>query len=126
MGQFFEQVYKAVRTIPAGRVSTYGDVARAIGQPRKARFVGFAMRANPSPGQGEGDVPCHRVVFADGQICDNFAFGGSDVQRRLLEGEGVVFVDEMHVDMDRCRWRFETDASGRPTDIDWAAEMAED
>ncbi|MBQ9020553.1 MAG: MGMT family protein [Eggerthellaceae bacterium] len=123
MGAFFDKVHEVVRRIPRGCVSTYGDVARAVGEPRKARFVGYAMRANPSPGQGEGDIPCHRVVFADGSICEGFAFGGPDVQRALLESESVPFLDELHVDLDKCRWQFTRDALGRPTDIDWAAEM---
>ena len=123
MGQFFDKVHEAVRRIPRGYVSTYGDVARAVGEPRKARHVGYALRANPSPGQGEGDIPCHRVVFASGQICEGFIFGGPEVQRAMLQEEGVSFVDDMHVDLDKCRWQFNTDALGRPTDIDWAAEM---
>ena len=122
MGRFSDKVYAAVRQIPRGCVSTYGDVARAIGSPRSARYVGFALRANPAPGD---TIPCHRVVFGSGQICDNFAFGGPEVQRRLLEEEGVPFADEMHVDLTACRYSFAHDAQGRPADIDWAAEMAE-
>ncbi len=60
------------------------------------------------------------------QICDNFAFGGVDVQRKMLQDEGVMFVDGMHVDMDRCHFAFVADALGRPTNIDWAAEFGED
>ncbi|MBQ9068524.1 MAG: MGMT family protein [Eggerthellaceae bacterium] len=122
MGEFSDKVYEAVRRIPRGYVSTYGDIARAIGHPRSARYVGYALRGNPSPGDV---IPCHRVVFKDGQICDNFAFGGSGVQKKLLEDEGVAFVNSMHVDMDRCHWTFASDGLGRPTDIDWAAEMEE-
>lgn len=122
MGNFSEAVYKAVRCIPRGCVSTYGDVARAIGRPRSARYVGFALRSNPAPGE---EIPCHRVVFASGQICDNFAFGGPDVQRKLLQDEGVPFIDNMHVDLNACRYTFATDAQGRPANIDWAAELAE-
>lgn len=122
MRSFSETVYEAVKCIPRGCVSTYGDVARAIGRPRSARYVGFALRGNPAPGE---EIPCHRVVFASGQICDNFAFGGPDVQRKLLQDEGVPFVDNMHVDLDACRYTFAADALGCPTDIDWAAEMAE-
>ena len=125
LGVFFDKVYEAVRRIPCGCVSTYGDVARAVGEPRKARFVGYAMRANPSPAADGGDVPCHRVVFSDGSICEGFAFGGPDVQRNMLLDEGVAFIDEIHVDLDRCRWQFATDALGRPTDIDWSAEMGD-
>ena len=49
-------------------------------------------------------IPCHRVVFADGRICEGFAFGGPDAQRELLLGEGVTFADPMHVDLAACRW----------------------
>ena len=122
MGAFNDKVFQVVAQVPAGFVTTYGDIARAIGEPRKARFVGFAMHAAPGP-----DVlPCHRVVFKDGQICEAYVFGGAGVQRDLLVSEGVKFVDETHVDMGACRWVPGSDALGRPTDIDWAAEMAEE
>ena len=97
---FFEEVYAIVEQIPRGCVATYGQVATLAGRPRSARYVGYALHANPRP----GIVPCHRVVFADGSICTGFAFGGADAQRELLEHEGVRFLDETHVDMGRCRW----------------------
>jgi methylated-DNA-protein-cysteine methyltransferase-like protein len=98
---FFSRAYEVVRQIPRGRVATYGQVARVMGEPRKARFVGFAMHA--SPGMA-GGVPCHRVVFADGRLAPGFAFGGPGAQRRLLEGEGVSFRGDGTVDLDRCQW----------------------
>ncbi|MBQ9005020.1 MAG: MGMT family protein [Atopobiaceae bacterium] len=98
---FFDRVYGMVRQVPAGRVVSYGQVATLVGEPRKARFVGFAMHA--SPGMA-GGVPCHRVVFKDGSLAPGFAFGGPDVQRRMLEDEGVVFCEDGRVDMKRCAW----------------------
>ena len=74
---FFERVYDMVEQIPEGMVATYGQIARLVGEPRKARYVGFALHSNPRP----GEVPCHRVVFADGSICEGFAFGGPEAQR---------------------------------------------
>ncbi len=97
---FFERVYDAVEQIPEGMVATYGQIAKLVGEPRKARYVGYALHSNPRPGV----VPCHRVVFADGSICEGFAFGGAEVQRALLEDEGVTFRDDTHVDLDACRW----------------------
>jgi methylated-DNA-protein-cysteine methyltransferase-like protein len=97
----FERTYEVVRQVPEGRVASYGQVARMLGEPRKARFVGFALHA--SPGMA-GGVPCHRVVFKDGSLAPGFAFGGPDEQRRLLEGEGVSFLPNGRVDMDRCAW----------------------
>ena len=97
---FFEQVYEVVEQIPEGMVATYGQVALLAGRPRSARYVGYALHGNPRPGQ----IPCHRVVFADGRICEGFAFGGPEVQRDLLLGEGVTLTDSMHVDLAACRW----------------------
>lgn len=97
---FFARVYEAVRQIPPGYVLSYGQVARMVGEPRKARFVGFALHSNPEPGV----IPCHRVVFKDGSVTNGFAFGGPEVQRRLLEEEGVTFTEDGRVDMERCNW----------------------
>ncbi|WP_404801597.1 MGMT family protein [Bifidobacterium saimiriisciurei] len=111
METFSQKVYAVVRRIPRGSVATYGQVAALAGAPRNARFVGFALHANPEPGV----IPCHRVVFRDGSLAPGFAFGGPERQRALLEEEGVAFVppvdganagaDGWRVDMDRCRWR---------------------
>ncbi len=77
-----------IRTIPAGRTETYGEVAAAIGQPGAAQAVGRAMGANPVP----VIVPCHRVVGADGRLVGFSADGGLDTKRRLLEVEGAAVV----------------------------------
>ena len=101
MDSFFEEVYDMVRQIPEGRVASYGQIARLVGAPRKARFVGFAMHA--SPGMA-GGVPCHRVVFKDGSLAPGFAFGGPGMQKEMLLDEGISFRDETHVDMEACSW----------------------
>lgn len=100
---FFEQVYEAVKLIPKGKVSTYGDVARAIGAPRAARQVGWALHCNPY----FGEVPCHRVIFKDGRLARGFAFGGVEMQKALLEEEGVEVSDDCVVDMKKYRWEHE-------------------
>lgn len=101
MDSFFERAYDVVRQIPEGRVASYGQVARLVGEPRKARFVGFAMHS--SPGMA-GGVPCHRVVFKDGSLAPGFAFGGPDEQRRMLEEEGIGFLPDGRVDMEAFSW----------------------
>lgn len=96
---FDERVYEAVKQIPRGKVSTYGQVAIRIGNPRAARAVGFALHRNPYPGV----VPCHRVVKKNGGLAEGFAFGGPGEQRSMLEAEGVPFRDgEDLVDMEKC------------------------
>ena len=98
---FFDRVYEIVEQIPVGMVATYGQIAALAGAPRRARYVGFALHSNPRP----SEIPCHRVVFADGRLAAGFAFGGPGAQRALLEAEGVTFTDPEHVDLARCRWQ---------------------
>lgn len=80
----FEKVYQVVRTIPAGAVMTYGQVAKIVGTT--PRLVGYALHANKDP-----NTPCHRVIFKDGSLSKNYAFGGEKEQRRKLIEEGVDF-----------------------------------
>ena len=96
---FNKSVYEFVKTVPAGRVVTYGDVARAIGSPRASRQVGWALHGNPY----QGIVPCHRVVFKDGSLAPGFAFGGSEAQKAMLVSEGVAFTKDGKVDMTSYR-----------------------
>ena len=91
----FERIYEVVQTIPKGRVATYGQVALLAGNPRWARVVGYALHVNPRP----GEIPCHRVVNREGRVAPAFAFGGEDVQRQLLEAEGVMFETDGHIDL---------------------------
>ena len=86
---FFEKVYEAVKQIPKGKVATYGQIAWAVGSPRAARQVGYALHVNPQP----GIIPCHRVVNRFGGLAPAFAFGGVDVQAELLRAEGVEVKD---------------------------------
>lgn len=125
---FSEKVFAVVDRIPSGKVSTYGNIARMIGSPRSARYVGFALRSNTQPGV----TPCHRVVFKDGCICEGYAFGGPEVQRELLEAEGIAFLDDMHVNMEKHLWHpqitdeaFKEALPGPPPDINWTEELGE-
>ena len=96
----FQAIWDAVRQIPAGKVATYGQIARLVGRPRGARLVGYAMAACP-----DNDVPCHRVVDRFGGTKKAFDTFMPDGQRFLLESEGVLFRPDGTVDMDRCQWR---------------------
>ncbi len=97
---FFEEVYDVVRRIPEGRVTTYGQIARIIGQPRKSKIVGWALHVNPY----RGEVPCHRVVNRLGELSGSFAFGGIEVQKRLLMDEGIKFRDDGTIDLKEFIW----------------------
>jgi len=76
-------VYDLLLKIPAGKVSTYGDLARALGNPSASRAIGRILGENPNPIK----VPCHRVVMSNGQI-GGYAYGTAR-KRQLLEKEGV-------------------------------------
>lgn len=97
----FQKIYEVVKKIPVGKVASYGQVALAAGNPRWSRVVGYALHVNPEPGV----IPCHRVVRKDGRLADSFAFGGANVQRDLLLSEGVDFLDEETVDMEKSMCR---------------------
>ncbi|MBP9670583.1 MGMT family protein [Candidatus Woesebacteria bacterium] len=100
---FFDQVYELVRQVPEGKVTTYGDIAKALGT-RDARRIGHALHANPS-----GDLtPCHRVVTKDGKLSESYAFGGSIEQYAKLQEEGISFLDKTHVDLSNHLFVFPT------------------
>jgi methylated-DNA-protein-cysteine methyltransferase-like protein len=94
----FEKMYDVVREIPAGRVATYGQVARLAGFPHCARMAGYAMSAAP-PSLG---LPCHRVVNRLGTLAHEHIFGG--LQRLMLEEEGVTFLENGRIDMGTHLW----------------------
>lgn len=96
----FERIYEAVKLIPKGCVASYGQIASLAGNPRMSRIVGYALHVNPDP----ESIKCHRVVFKDGSLSKAFAFGGADEQRRLLEQEGVAFLENGKVDMKKCQF----------------------
>ena len=100
MAEFSDKVYEYLKTVPAGKVVTYGMIAFAIGHPRASRQVGNALHRNPAPIV----VPCHRVVNRMGRLAPEFAFGGSEVQASLLRSEGVGVVDGS-VDLNEYLWR---------------------
>lgn len=83
----FEHIYMAVSTIPRGKVASYGQIARLVGNPRLSRVVGYALHVNPDPDR----IPCYRVVNRFGEVSEAFAFGGENVQRKLLMQDGVEF-----------------------------------
>ena len=98
-GRVFPAFYDVVRRIPAGSVSTYGQVARLAGMPRSARLVGYAMASCQDP-----TVPCHRVVDRFGGTKAAFDTFAPGTQRALLEAEGIPFRPDGTVDLERCRW----------------------
>lgn len=101
MDGFFARVYDVVRMIPRGCVSTYGQIASLLEHPRAARTVGWALHSLP-----DGlSVPWHRVISSRGQISTGWLADPPDLQRSLLEAEGVEFDAAGIVDLARFGWR---------------------
>lgn len=107
----YARIYAAVSRVPRGRVATYGQIASAAGLPGHARMVGYALSA-----LAEGSrVPWHRVVNAAGRI--SLRSDGrpmDEIQRFLLEKEGVRFGADGAISLDRFRWRSSPSGTRRP------------
>lgn len=100
MAAFRELVFALVGRIPRGRVTSYGRLAAALGYRGKAREVGWALSTTPR----ELALPAQRVVRQDGAMAGGSAFGAPEVQRALLEQEGVRMLPNGRVDLRHHLW----------------------
>lgn len=95
---FFKEVYDIVMKIPAGKVMTYGQIAKIIGRPTSSRAVGWALHANKYPEK----VPCYRVVSKHGKLSSSFVYGGIEGQRNALKNDNTPFLNYDTVDLEKC------------------------
>jgi len=98
---FFEQVYKVVRLIPYGKVTSYGAIARYLGTSRFARMVGWAM--NNSHNNKEY-IPAHRVVNRNGVLTGKNHFGFQNTMEELLKNEGINVKNDKIIDFEKHFW----------------------
>jgi O-6-methylguanine DNA methyltransferase len=97
---FQSQVWGKLKQIPKGRVTTYAELAKALGSPRASRAVGNALNKNPDAPQ----VPCHRVVCSDGRLG---GYAGGSVQKiALLQREGLIIKNNRIVDFQKILYKF--------------------
>ena len=97
-------VYEYLATIPKGKVVTYGQIAKFLGNSNLARTVGNILHENP-----DGDkYPCYKVVNAQGKLAENYAFGGLKFQKMRLEADGII-VNNDKVDLKKYQWNYEDD-----------------
>jgi len=97
---FFERVYKIVRQIPEGKVTSYGAIAKALGTARSARMVGWAMNNC----HNRDDIPAHRVVNRKGLLTGKHHFDGTNLMQQLLENEGVLVIDNQIQNFEKHFW----------------------
>jgi methylated-DNA-[protein]-cysteine S-methyltransferase len=95
-----QDVYILLSKIPPGKVSTYGDIAKALGHPKAARAIGRIIANNPNP----ISIPCHRVVKSNGEI-GGFAYG-EQRKREILEKEGIKFQNRIVENFEEQRLSF--------------------
>ena len=100
----YDLVWATVKRIPRGKVATYGQIAALAGMPRHARQAGYALAATPE----NVKIPWHRVINAQGRVSlrlKHWDNGNDDLQRILLEAEGVTFDSSGRVDLKKFRWK---------------------
>jgi methylated-DNA-protein-cysteine methyltransferase related protein len=109
----YKRIYAAVKKIPRGKVATYGQIAALADMPRAARQVGYALSATPE----NAKIPWHRVVNSEGRISmrlKHWQSGSDDLQKILLEAEGVEFDKAERIDLVRFRWQPKTNQTKKP------------
>jgi methylated-DNA-protein-cysteine methyltransferase-like protein len=96
--EFALAVYRVVEAIPAGRVSTYGQIARLIGSPRAAQQVGWVLHWSPK------GLPAYKVVNRFGGLAGGYTDGGRDLHRADLESHGYEVSADYTVDLSKYLW----------------------
>lgn len=91
MSDFFSKVFEVVKQIPAGRVTSYGAIAKYLGTAGSARMVGWAMNASHSHSEF---VPAHRVVNRNGLLTGKHHFDHPNAMQELLEAEGFIIQED--------------------------------
>lgn len=94
-----EKVYDFLKTIPKGKVVTYGQIAEHLGNRKAARAVGNILHSNPN---GE-EIPCYKAVDSKGRLSEHYAFGGIEKQKERLEKEGIE-VKNYRVDLNKYKF----------------------
>jgi methylated-DNA-[protein]-cysteine S-methyltransferase len=103
-----DEVYELLKKIPAGKVTTYGDIAKALGNPSASRIIGKILGQNPNPIL----VPCHRVVMSNGKL-GGYAYG-TIKKRGLLEKEGLSFSNGIVTEFPKVR--ISLSSNGKPSE----------
>ncbi|MFC1885992.1 MGMT family protein [Thermodesulfobacteriota bacterium] len=97
---FSEKVKQLIKRVPKGKVTTYGQIAAFAGNPSGARQVVRVLHAS----SGKENLPWHRIVNRNGQISLNPG-NGYELQKQMLEKEGISFDHTDSIDFDQFLWR---------------------
>lgn len=100
MNKLDQKVYRKLLAVPKGKVTTYGELAKAVGLENGQRVIGQIMNRNPFPVV----IPCHRVVKSDGKIGGYYY--GEKVKTKMLSDEGITISDGKIKDWEKTVFRF--------------------
>ena len=95
-----KKIYKKLLEVPKGKITTYGELAKAVGLKNGQRAVGKIMNKNPYP----VIIPCHRVVKSDGKV-GGYAYG-EEIKSDMLTREGIVIKNGKILDFENTIYRF--------------------
>jgi methylated-DNA-[protein]-cysteine S-methyltransferase len=95
-----KKIYKKLLEVPKGKITTYGELAKAVGLKNGQRAVGKIMNKNPYP----VIIPCHRVVKSDGKV-GGYAYG-EEIKSDMLTREGIVIKNGKILDLENTIYRF--------------------
>ena len=98
---FFQKVYRVVKQVPYGRITTYGAIAEFLGSKGAARMVGWALNGSYT---SDENIPAHRVVNRRGLLTGKRHFGGTEVMKQLLESEGIIVEEDQIIRFDELFW----------------------
>ena len=98
---FFSKVYEVTKSIPYGRITSYGAIARFLGSGRSARMVGWALNVCHSNLEF---IPAHRVVNRNGLLTGKFHFGNSTTMEQLLQNEGIIIENDRIINFEEKFW----------------------
>ena len=98
MNEFYAAIYELVKVIPKGKVTTYGSIAAALGKPKGARLVGYAMNAC------DKSLPAHRVVNRNGMLTGKIHFPGPDEMANRLIADGIQVENDQIMDFEKNFW----------------------
>ena len=98
MNEFYAAIYELVKVIPKGKVTTYGAIAAALGKPKGARLVGYAMNAC------DKSLPAHRVVNRNGMLTGKIHFPGPDEMANRLIADGIQVENDQIINFEKHFW----------------------
>lgn len=100
MDNISQKTYEIVKQIPKGKVATYGQIAKLLGNKYLCRAVGNALHSNPN----FNEIPCYRIVNSKGELSAMYAFGGIEKQKELLISDGIIIINN-RVNLKEYQWQ---------------------